>query len=93
MSPMENNSPQQKLFPLEYNFSNYNARFYNYFLLSIFAPFLLLALNLTDQDQHHNLHFPYLAVHINSFCNNSIPFSFAILPQHLCSLSTAGVQD
>ncbi len=50
---------------------------------------LLLALNSADQDQHHNPHFHYPAVHINSFCNNSISFVFAILPQHLCSLSTA----
>ena len=54
---------------------------------------LLLALNSADQDQHHNPHFHYLAVYINSFCNNSILFVFAILPQHLCSLSTAGVQN
>ena len=57
------------------------------------APFLLLALNLADQDQHHNPYFHYPAAYINSFCNNSIPFAFVILPQHLCSLSTAGVQD
>ena len=54
---------------------------------------LLLDLNLADQDQHHSPHSHYLAVHINSICNNSIPFAFAILPQHLCSLPTAGVQN